>query len=463
MNIKNIILNFYRQFLTLFVGFWITCYLSNVLGANGFGEYTFYISIASLLFVFASFAITQWGVKILSQNSDGETFWNLLTINIATSLIVSVLIVILWLIGVFSWPQTIFFLVYVFFLSFDLTWYYLAKEKLIYVSIITTITRIINLLLIFFLVKDSGDLFNALLVTVFITVLNSILLFFGVSKNEGKVQLKKNIGKHSKEIVAVFIPFLFISLYTIVDKIILGWLSTYDQVAIYNNVMLIFKSTLIFITTVSPFIMIQIANHKSREDLEKLIKQSFIISVHGAIFVIACLALNSQYIVGLFFRNGYDDMINYLIVFSPIVLFTAISSSIAGQYFIGHGKLKKFTLMVCYGSLINLVLNILLAPKLGAMGSLIATSVAEFFIMSYAIYSVKQYIKFRSICLMFLKALIPLTITVAIVYIIPEYSLLIDLVINVTLTCIIFGSFFFIFIWKEFKKTYVSPNKLENQ
>jgi len=63
---------------------------------------------------------------------------------------------------------------------------------------------------------------------------------------------------------------------------------------------------------------------------------------------------------------------------SPTVLFISWANVIRTQYLVPNKKDRSFIISVSLGALVNLVLNTLLIPVLGALGAIIGTIAAEF-------------------------------------------------------------------------------------
>lgn len=60
-------------------------------------------------------------------------------------------------------------------------------------------------------------------------------------------------------------------------------------------------------------------------------------------------------------------------------------------------KTKIYTVSVLAGALTNIILNVLLIKKYGAIGAAIATSVAEFIVLSIQLYEINKNIKIKEI------------------------------------------------------------------
>ena len=71
----------------------------------------------------------------------------------------------------------------------------------------------------------------------------------------------------------------------------------------------------------------------------------------------------------------------FMLILSPIIIFVSFATVLRMQYLIPKGKDISYTISVFAGALINLMVNIMLIPKMGVLGAAIGTILAEFLVM----------------------------------------------------------------------------------
>ena len=130
---------------------------------------------------------------------------------------------------------------------------------------------------------------------------------------------------------------------------------------------------------------------KKYDEIQLRIKQSFdFIFFAGFASCFGIMGIAKTF-VPLFFGQGYEPVITLLYLFSPIIVVISISNCLCYQYFTPCGKRKQSNYFLFAGSFVNLILNLILIPHLGAYGAAIASVAAETVIsILYVVYS-KQY------------------------------------------------------------------------
>ena len=132
---------------------------------------------------------------------------------------------------------------------------------------------------------------------------------------------------------------------------------------------------------------------KHKENVEQLVKLSFILLVTPALVVsVGCF----------FYSNELSGMINHgvtdsAVEFSILMLcFTAVSATyIFGTLLTANGNLKQLNIMAIVGICINLILNFILIPRYMAMGSAISSLITQFFTAGIQIYFAYKIFKFK--------------------------------------------------------------------
>ncbi|MFQ8964420.1 polysaccharide biosynthesis C-terminal domain-containing protein [Sellimonas intestinalis] len=80
---------------------------------------------------------------------------------------------------------------------------------------------------------------------------------------------------------------------------------------------------------------------------------------------------------------------------TPIIVFKAWANVIRTQYLLPNEKDKDFIMSLFAGAIVNLIINSLLIPKLGAMGAVLGTVAAEGTVCIYQTVVVRKELNFR--------------------------------------------------------------------
>ena len=98
-----------------------------------------------------------------------------------------------------------------------------------------------------------------------------------------------------------------------------------------------------------------------------------------------------------FFGEGFEPTIIIIQLLSPIVLIIGISNCLGSQYYTPAGLRKQSARYIIMGAIVNLVLNILLIPCLGAIGAVIGTLTAELTIAVLYLYNCNGFMTLKQI------------------------------------------------------------------
>ena len=116
-----------------------------------------------------------------------------------------------------------------------------------------------------------------------------------------------------------------------------------------------------------------------RKRVEKLLQLLVIISISIALLV----SLFSEEIVVLLFTQTYAPAADLLTIYAWTIVFVFLNNAIAKWYII-EGLQKLASIRMVFGAVINVILNMVLIPKYGAIGAAYAT-VFAYFVTSYVI------------------------------------------------------------------------------
>lgn len=389
---RNFIYNLLYQFVQVVIPLILLPYVSRVLGSNILGIYNYSYTIASYFLIFAMLGVANYGCRSIAEVQDNfeqrsKVFWSIYSVQFIFSLI-TLLIYLAYVVFMLKENKTIALIQTLIVLSgtFDINWFYFGIEKFKLTVTRNIIIKIFTTFLVFLLVRKPSDL-------IIYTIVYSVGLF--ISQSVVWIFLKKYIKfykvtfnemfVHIKPMVVLFIPILAISLYKYMDKIMLGILCKYSQVAFYTNSESIITIPAIITTSLGTVALPRLTslnakgNKKTSEHYLDISLQFSMFLASGMAFGIAAI---SDIFVQLYFGKGYEMCGVLMAIFFPSVIFQAWASIIRMQYLLPNSHDKIYVVSVILGAFINLIINILLIPSFQAIGAVIGTIVAEFVVAS---------------------------------------------------------------------------------
>ena len=213
------------------------------------------------------------------------------------------------------------------------------------------------------------------------------------------MQVLKNIKHHFKETLVYFIPTVAVTIYTVLDKSLIGLLIQGETVVQMPDGSAVISKTselengyyeqatkIINIVKVASFVGINGVMEsragylyaKDDEDtINKLLRICFSITLFLSFGGAFGLAAISKTFVPLFFCSGYDKTTIILYFLSLLVPIICVSNVLGCIYYTPSGRRKQSTVYLIIGSVINLTLNIPLIILFKSVGASIASVVAE--------------------------------------------------------------------------------------
>lgn len=386
--IKNYLYNTSYQLLIIMLPLITTPYVSRVLGANGLGIYNYTNSITQYFILFGCIGLNLYGSREIAYyqndvNKRNRTFFELLLLRVIT-LSISIVVFYFTIVS-YSKYSFIFFIQIIDIIAsiVDVSWFFQGIEDFKKTVIRNFIIKIICVLLIFSFVKTASDLYIYVLCYSGTLLIGNFSLWLYLPSYIKKSDFNNlNIKKHIKPALVLFFPQIATSMYTLLDKTMIGFLTdNASEVAYYTQSQVIVKTILALLTSLGTVMLPRIANLFQLNEIEKIkeyMNSSFKFTIFLSFPMMFGLMALSNNMVPWFFGPGYDKVIPNMIIISPILVFIGLSNIMGTQYLLPLGRQKEYTLSVVIGMIINLFLNFLLIPKYLSLGAALATVIAEF-------------------------------------------------------------------------------------
>lgn len=381
-------------------------YLARVLGASKLGVFSFTQSIAGYFVLFATLGVVNYGTRSIAANKENRivmsrTFFEIYSFQIVASLF-SLLLYIGYIILICKENIIVALLQGLLIIGslIDINWLFFGIENFKVTVTRNMVIRITTVLLILLFVKSPEDLWLYTLIMSAGTVLSNAVLFWFLPRVVDIRVVKQiklaGIKKHIKPNLVLFIPLLAMSVYHIMDKTMLGALSTYEQTGFYYNADKVINIPIGIITGVGTVMlprataMIESGNADEADKLFNFTVEMIVAVSAAMAFGIAAI---SNEFTPFFFGKGYDACVILIVVLSPVLIIKAMSQTSRMQYLIPNHKEKIFIQSVFAGAIVNLVINWFCIPSLGAMGAVIGTVTAELVTCLWQYIKMGKYIK----------------------------------------------------------------------
>lgn len=422
----NFLYSISYQLLTIILPFITVPYISRVLGASGVGVYSYTYAIVNYFMLFGLLGINNYGNRTIAKckkNKEmmSKNFWEIYSVQ----LIMSAIVILAYLLYVFVFESQYQFIaiiqtIYLIANLLDINWFFFGLEKFKITVTRNFVIKIISVVCIFIFVKNADDLWIYTLILSISTLISQLVLF-PFLKKEVKLVLPqiKSLKKHIKPIIALFLPVIAVSLYKIMDKIMLGNLSTVVQVGYYEQAEKIINVPLGLITALGSVMMPRISaliSEKQDGVVQNYISKSVQFLLFLAFPICFGLIATAGDFVPIFLGKDFVSSIPLVYLLAITIVFLAMSNVIRTQYLIPKEKDKVYIISVVIGAIVNLIINLLLIPKYHAVGACIGTICAEFGAMFYQLIMTRKELPIKSYLLeifpFFLKALVMFIIVI---------------------------------------------------
>lgn len=400
-NIKvNYIYNASYQVLLILLPIILTPYLARVLGAEGIGTYSFIESVASYFVLVAVLGTTLYGQREIAIHSGNKkelsiTFWNTFLLRIITT----VICLVLYCIFVYLFVENIILYlimgVNIASVAFDITWFFQGMEEFAKIVWRNIFFKVINIAYIFIFVKDTEDLWIYIVGVVGFLLVSNMSLFAYLPKYIVKMPIRQlRPFNNLKEIILLFIPTLAIQVYAVLDKTMIGLMTTSAlENGYYEQAIKISKITLTLVTSlgvvVAPRVALYYSENKKTE-IRKIIYDSYQFVWFLGIPLCFGIIGVSDNMVPWFFGEGYDKVAILLKIVAFLILAIGISNVTGRQYLIPTMKQNILTKSVCIGAVINFIINILLIPRCYSIGAALASVIAECIVTIVQLFYVRK-------------------------------------------------------------------------
>ncbi|MBP3891878.1 MAG: oligosaccharide flippase family protein [Solobacterium sp.] len=265
----------------------------------------------------------------------------------------------------------------------DITWFFYGIEDFKKASIRNTIVKILGVSLIMLLCKKPEDLWLYILINVGSELFGQLIMFVQLRQyiTFEKVSLKEAYHNHFKATFQLFVPTIAISVYTILDQTMLGYLYNKEHVSYYLTSMNIVKMFLYFITSIGAVALPRVTNlyyndAQGAEKAKALINTTMKIALLLALPMCLGMWAITPGFIGWYLPT--TPIIATLIRWAcPIIIFISMSNVTGIQYMVPTGMYNQYSTSVIAGATINFIVNMTLIPTLGALGAVIGSIIAE--------------------------------------------------------------------------------------
>ena len=460
---KNSFYSFFNAFTTLIFPLITFPYASRILHPEGIGQVNFAVHTEGFFALIAGLGISSYATREAARIRDNKIELSkfckeIITINFLSMLLAYILLGLsLLFIPKFEHYKTLILVrsTSIFFSTIGLEWLYTAEEDFKYITLRSLIFKFIGLAFLFIFVQSENDTVQYTIFGILTSVASNICNLIHSRKYiDYRQKATLEFKKHLKYIFIFFGMRFVTSIYTTFDSLMIGFLSNDVQNGYYAAATKLNKLTLGLLTAATAVLLPRLTyyiHHDKKDEFDRLVGKSLSITVLLAIPMSLGLILLAKPFVILFSGQDYIPAVPAMNIISPILLAIGISS-ITGTQVLPAIKKEKVTLTsyIC-GATLNVSLNFIFIPKLGATGAAIGTLFAETTVALIQLIYLRNYLS-KDLFINLIHSIISSIPIIVIILLIKHFinNNVLIIILSILLSVIIYGLFLFLLKNKYF-------------
>ena len=364
-------------------------YVSRILLPEGTGKVQFATSVIAYFSLFAQLGIPTYGIRACAKVRDNReeltrTAHELLVINLVMNVIVYIALAIA-LVTVPRLQKDRLLLVIVsltiVLTSVGMEWLYKALEQYTYIAVRSVVFKLIAVVTMFLLIHTKSDYVIYGGISIFAASASNILNLINDHKYIGFRPVGNyDFKRHLKPIGIFFAMACATTIYTNLDNVMLGFMTTDVDVGYYGAAVKI-KGILVSVVTSLGAVLLPRASyyveHGETEEFRRITKKALnfvmLLAVPLSVFFILFAKEGILLLSGLEFEGSIVPMQ----VIMPTLLLIGITNILGIQILVPTGRERIVLHSVIAGAVIDVIINALLIPYMQSTGAAIGTVVAE--------------------------------------------------------------------------------------
>lgn len=398
---KNYFYNLLYNLFSLILPLITVPYASKILEPDGIGIQSFTSSITTYFILFGSLGIASYGRREVAMARDkihycSILFWELTILRCVTTSISLIGYVFVIMQNETYSLYLIANIILIVASIIDFTWFFQGIENFKLIVYRNIMVRIIGTICLFIFINKKNDLLLYVLILAITTFVANLSVLFKVFNYIERISVKElRVIRHLKEILVYFIPTIATSIYTILDKLMLGIMvgskfenGYYEQ---SERIIDMAKNVLFSLNVVVGARISYLYAQKKIEEIKKRLVDSIqFVMILSIPMTMGIYGISTNFVYW-FLGEPFQKCALLLKILSPLIIIVGISNCIGGQCLTPIGKRRQSNVILCIGAAINLLCNLVMIPMWQSIGAAIATIIAETVIAILYLFLAKEY------------------------------------------------------------------------
>lgn len=379
-------------------------YVTRILGAAGYGEYSLAYNLITYCQVIVEYGFVLSGarrVAISSDNKDNlnELFSRIVSSRIILFLISFIVVLIATYIRKMTFTQVmnvLALMLIVFSVIFQMNWLYQGMQQMRFITIINVIGRVTSVILIFLFIHNSNQVFLYCIFYSFTFIISSIVgLIIAIKKYHLQYRFPgiSGVVNELKDGWHLFTSAAVSRLFGSVGITILGIYASVESVGGYSAVYKVpYIMTLCFSPigqALYPYMSKQIVNDRKAA----IKKQTKIFAPILILFF--CIGLTvillRNIVVSLLLGQEFTVYSDLVMIMIPQMLFGIINNFLGVQSLVASGYQKQYSNSIMVSVCVLLICNLVFCPRIGVYGTALSALISEVILTILLYYFCKRF------------------------------------------------------------------------
>lgn len=385
----NFVMNIILKLSTLIFPLITFPYVSRILLAEGYGKIQTATAFVSYFTLVAQLGIPTYGIRTCSivrddRNKLTKTAHELLIIQtIMTAISYAVFFVCLQTIPKLREERLLYLInsAGIFLGTLGMEWLFQAVEQYTYITMRSLAFKVLSVIAMFALVHSQEDYLIYAGISVAASTGSNLLNLTQLPKYidlrpQGDYQIKR----HVKPILVFFAMVCAATVYTNLDTVMLGFMSTDADVGYYSAGVKIKNILVSVVSALGTVLLPRVSYYFEQKQMDQfwaVLKKALNFTL------LAALPLTVYFIIfarnGIYFLSGesYENAVTPMVIIMPTVLLIGMTGIIGYQLLVPTGRENIVMYSTIVGALVDLVANAILIPRFQASGAAMGTLIAE--------------------------------------------------------------------------------------
>ncbi len=397
---KNYLYNLSFQIFSLLIPFVTAPHLARALMADGIGAYSYISSIATYFSLFAALGLSSYGTREVSRVRDNprkasKLFWELSVIRLVATLLCLGLYLLFILISGSDIRLYLAAGLVILTVGTDCSWFFQAMENFKTLTVRNFAVKLLSVVCIFAFVDGPDDLLLYFVIQGGGMLLSNLALSLRLFKLLVPISMRKwRFGRHVRETLIYFIPTIASSVYTLLDRTMIGVITQdmaangyYEQAhKMVNMLMTVITSLNVVVGVRTSYLFGKNKKKEIRQHLHSTLRFVFLLAFP---FTAGLIAVTPDF-VPWFYGDGYEPVIPLMMMFAPLLFVIGISHALGTLYLTPSGQRARSNRAIIAGAVCNFILNLILIPLIGVYGAVVASLASELIVtVLYISYSAR--------------------------------------------------------------------------